>query len=165
MKDFLKLIFFGVTKSPKLHLFNPNTGEKVEMATGFNLQILLLGSFFGLPLFFKRLWFWAWALFCLSTVQFFFAYHKIQQILAATTVAEYETIMQQTADPIDTVIGYLLIAAVVLLSFKGNQWAVERLLKKGWRFENVSDPLVRDAVKKWKISKHYLTTAADGDRL
>ena len=164
MKDFLKLIFLGVTKSPKLRLFNPDTGEKIKMAMGFDLQTLLLGSFFGLPLFFKRLWMWAWALFCLSTIQFFFLYHKVQQILAATTVTEYETIMQQADDPIDTAVSYLLIATVVVLSVKGNQWAVERLLKKGWRFEEVSDPLVQEAVKKWKISKHYLISPDVVDR-
>ena len=165
MKDFLKLIFFGVTKSPKLILINPDTGEKIEMTTGFNLQILLLGSFFGLPLFFKRLWTWAWALFGLSTVQFFFFYQQLKQILSVTTIAEYEAIMQQADNPADTVIGYVLIALLVLLSIKGNQWAVENLLKKGWRFENVSDAVVRDTVKKWKISKRYLTPTEDSDRL
>ncbi|MBO4519607.1 MAG: hypothetical protein J5787_00195 [Alphaproteobacteria bacterium] len=165
MKDFLKLIFFGVTKSPKLRLFNPDTDEKIEMTTGFNWQILLLGSFFGLPLFSKRLWAWAWGLFFLSTVQAFFFYQQVKQILAATTVAEYEAAMRQADNPIDSAIGYLLMFCVVLLSVKGNQWAVERLLKKGWRFEDVSDPLVRDAVGKWKISKRYLTSPEVIDKL
>ena len=156
MKDFLKLIFFGVTKTPKLNMFNPATGEKKEMTTGFNLQILLLGSLFGLPLFFKRLWVWAWGLFILSAVQFLFFYQQIKAVLSATTVAEYEAAMQRTADPIESAGGYLLIGLVILLSIKGDQWAVERLLKKGWRFQDVSDPTVREAVKKWKISKHYL---------
>ncbi len=156
MKDFLKLIFFGVTKSPKLKMFNPDTGEKKEMTAGFNLQILLLGSFFGLPLFYKRLWTWAWGLFILSTVQFFFIYRHFQSILSATTVAEYEAAMQKAADPVEDAIGYLLIAMVVLLAVKADQWAVERLLKKGWRFEDVSDPFVKTTVQKWKISKHFL---------
>lgn len=28
MKDFLKLIFFGIVKTPKLEMFRPDTGEK-----------------------------------------------------------------------------------------------------------------------------------------
>jgi len=165
MKDFLKLIFFGVTKAPKLRLLNPDTGEKIELATGFNLQILLLGSFFGLPLFFKRLWTWAWVLFFLSTAQFFFFYQQIQRVLSATTIAEYEAVMRRAADPVESVIGYLLVAGVVLLSIKGNRWAVESLLKKGWRFENISDPVVKDTVKKWRLSKHSLTSSEVIDRL
>ena len=159
MKDFLKLIFFGVTKSPKLEMINPATGEKMDMTMGFNLQILLLGSFFGLPLFRKRLWWQAWGLFALSTVQVAFYYMHITAVLSATTIAEYEAAMRQTDNPIENIVGYALIAAVVLLSVKGNQWAVERLLKKGWRFKNVSDPLVKEAAKKWKLSKRYLQPA------
>ena len=159
MKDFLKFIFFGVTKAPQLRLINPDTDERLDMAVGFNLQILLLGSFFGLPLFFKRLWGWAWGLFFLSTAQFVFFYQMVSRILSARTVAEYESAMQQASGPFETVIGYLLIAFVALLSVKANRWAVERLLRKGWRFENVSDPLVRQVATKWKIPKHYLKPA------
>lgn len=155
MKNFLMLIFFGVTKSPKIWLVNPETGERKGMSFGFNLQILLVGGFFGLPLFFLRLWNWAWGLFLLSSVQFYYSYLHIQQVLSATTVAEYEAALQRTSDPIEKAVGALLVIGVAVLSVKGNQWATEHLLKKGWRFENLSDPLVEKAVKKWKISKHY----------
>lgn len=165
MKDFLKLIFFGMTKSPKLKMFNPDTGEKAEMTMGFNLQILLLGSFFGLPLFFKRLWGWAWTLFLLSSVELYSFYTQVQRILSATTVDEYEAAMSRTSDPIESLLSYLLIIFVVVLSVKGNQWAVERLLKKGWRFENPDDATVKEAVKKWKISKYFLDSVVEKERL
>ena len=165
MKGFLKFIFLGSVKTPELQMFDPATGEKRNMPTGFNLQILFFGTFFGLPLFFKHLWGWAWGLFLLSTVQFVFFCKLVQRVLSATTVAEYEAAMQRSSDPVESVVGYLLLAAVVLLSFKGNRWAVERLLKKGWRFENVDDPLLRQCVKKWAIPKHYLKPPAERETL
>ena len=85
--------------------------------------------------------------------------------MSATTVAEYEAAMQRPSDPLDQAVGYLLLVCVVVLSIKGNQWAVENLLKKGWRFEDVSDPVVKSAVKKWKISKHYLKSMSSKDEL
>ena len=165
MKDFLKLIFFGVTKSPKLKMFNPDTGEKTEMTTGFNLQILLLGGLFGLPLFFKKLWGWAWSLFLLSSAELYFFYAKVQRILSATTVDEYEAAMYQPSSPIENAISYSLAVFIVVLSVKGNQWAVERLLKKGWRFENTEDAIVKEAVKKWKISKSFLKPVKEKEQL
>ena len=30
MKDFLKLIFFGISKSPKMEMVDPDTGEVIE---------------------------------------------------------------------------------------------------------------------------------------
>lgn len=164
MKDFLKLIFFGISKSPKLEMFRPATGEKKAMTVGFNWQILLVGGFFGLPLFFKRLWLWAWLMFSLSTFQFVNFYLRMKRILSASTVEEYYALRTQS-DPVDTIVSYVLAAFAVLLAFKGNEWAVKRLLKKGWRFKNVSDPQVQTAVKKWKISKHYLKPVKDEDIL
>ena len=163
MKDFLKLIFFGIVKTPKLEMFQPSTGEKKQMASGFDLQILLVGGFFGLPVFFKRLWGWAWLMFCLSTAQFVSFYLHVKQLLSATTPEEFYAF--QESDPIDSAAGILLLLCAVLLAFKGNEWAVKRLLKKGWRFTNVSDPAVQAAVKKWKISKHYLKPVKEEEKL
>lgn len=163
MKDFLKFIFLGIVKTPKLEMVRDFNGEKKEMPTGFNWQFLLLGGFFGLPLFFKRLWGWAWLMFALSTVQVVSFYLRLKQLLTATTVEEYYAF--QETDPIDSAAGLLLLLFAVLLAFKGNEWAVKRLLKKGWRFVNVSDPTVVQAVQKWKISKHFLKPVKERDRL
>lgn len=165
MKDFLKLLFFGVSKAPKMKMYNPDTGEKTEMTFGFNLQMILLGSFFGLPLFFKRLWGWAWGVFALSSVQVYTFYQQFRSVMSARTVEEYEAAMNRAASPAEEAVGWVLIAVLILLSFKANQWAVKRLLKKGWHFENPQDPLVQKAVKKWKISKHYLKPPKETDRL
>lgn len=165
MKDFLKFLFFGVTKSAGLKMLDPDTGEKREMAVGFNWQILFFGTFFGLPLFFKGLWLWAWGLFLLSSAQFVFLYKQFVRVLSATTVEQYEAAMQKAADPVESVIGYALAAIVLLLSFKANRWAVERLLKKGWHFENPSDFLVKRYAKQWKLSKHYLKPAKERETL
>lgn len=163
MKDFLKLIFFGISNAPVLEMVDPDGAEKKKMATGFSWSILLVGGFFGLPLFFKRLWGWAWLMFGLTTVQFVSFYLQVKRILAATTVEEYYALQQ--GDPVDSAAGILLLVCAVYLAFKGNRAAVMRLLKKGWRFANPNDPVVAAAVKKWKISKHYLKPAERADRL
>jgi len=165
MKDFLKFLFFGVTKSAGLKMVDPATGEKKEMMVGFNLQILFFGSFFGLPLFFKGLWLWAWGLFLLSSAQFVFFYKQFTGILSAVTVEQYEAAMRRAAGPVESSIGYALAIVVLLLSFKANRWAVERLLKKGWCFENPSDPLVKKCAEKWKLSKHFLKPAKERETL
>ena len=164
MKDFLKLIFFGISKTPKLEMYRPANGEKKEMTAGFNWQILLIGGFFGLPLFFKRLWGWAWLMFSLSTFQFVGFYLRMKRILAASTVEEYYALQSQS-DPLGSAVSFILLLFTVLLAFKGNEWAVKRLLKKGWRFTDVADPSVQAAVKKWKISKHYLKSVKEEDKL
>lgn len=165
MKDFLKLIFFGISKSPKMEMVDPDTGEKLKMTFGFNFQILLLGSFFGLPLFFKRLWGWAWGVFLVSAFQMYMFYGQFRSIMSARTVEEYEAAVNRAASPVEQAVGWALVAVLLLLSVKANQWAVERLLKKGWRFENPSDPLVQKAAKKWKLSKHYLKRLKETERL
>ena len=84
MKDFLKLIFFGVVKTSKLEMFNPANGERKSVSSNsFDLTVLLVGGFFGLPLFFKRLWGWAWLMFALTTVQLLSFYEKLKQVLNA----------------------------------------------------------------------------------
>lgn len=165
MKDFLKFLFFGVTKAPGLKMLDPATGEKREMAVGLNWQVLFFGSFFGLPLFFKGLWSWAWGLFLLSSVQFYYLYDTFSRILSSVTVEQYEAAMQRTADPVDAAVGYLLVAAIALLTVKANRWAAEKLLKKGWCFENPSDPLVRKYAKKWNLPAEYLKPAGERDTL
>ncbi len=164
MKDFFKLIFFGVTKTPKLEMFNPANGERKSMAANtFSLNVLLVGGFFGLPLFFKRLWGWAWLMFALTTVQLVSFYVKLTQILNAATPEEYYAFTESS--PADDAAGTALLVLTVLLSFKADKWAVERLLKKGWRFERPDDKTVVAAAEKWGISKHYLKPVETVERL
>ena len=71
VKDFFKFVLWGSIKTDQFKMINPYNGDEKKMAFGFNWQILLFGGFFGLPLFFKRLWGWAWFMFLLSSIQFF----------------------------------------------------------------------------------------------
>lgn len=164
MKDFLKLIFFGVVKTPKLEMFNPVNGERKSVSSNsFDLTVLLVGGFFGLPLFFKRLWGWAWLMFALTTVQLLSFYEKLKQVLNAATPEDYYAFTESSLA--DDAAGAALLVLSVLLSFKANKWAVERLLKKGWRFERPEDKAVVAAVKKWHISKHCLKRSETVERL
>lgn len=163
MKDFLKFIFLGITKTPKLELYNLKSDEKLKMPVGFNFQFLILSTFFGAPLFFKRLWEWAWLMFGVSTAQLYLLYHKVTLILSATTVEQIDIAMQ--SDPVSNSLTVFLIVGSVALSIKGNEWAVKRLLKTGWRFSAPELPQVQQIAKKWKISKHYLKAKSQEESL
>lgn len=154
MKDFLKLIFFGISKSPKLEMISPDNDETKEMPFGFSLQFLLFSNLFGLPLFFKRMWGWAWLMFFLSTAQFYLFFMRLSAILSAMKVQDYYAVPE--SDPMDTVLTLALFVLAVLLAFKGNEWAVKGLLKKGWRFVKPDQEIVKKAAIKWKLSKHDL---------
>ncbi len=149
VKDFFKFVLWGSIKTDQFKMINPYNGDEKKMAFGFNWQILLFGGFFGLPLFFKRLWGWAWFMFLLSSIQFFNFYVRLKQILSASTLQDFSSFGRP--DPVDAITEILLLACSVLLAFKGNEWSVKRLLEKGWEFENKNDPNIKKVVQKWKI--------------
>lgn len=163
MKNFLKLIFFGISNSPKLEMVNPANGEKKQMPFGFNVQFLVFSNLFGLPLFFKRMWGWAWLMFFLSTAQFWLFFKRLSAILSAMKVQDYYALPQ--SDPADTALTSVLFVLAVLLAVKGNEWAVKGLLKKGWRFVQPDQEAVKKAAAKWKLSKHDLKPLKEREKL
>lgn len=163
MKDFLKLIFFGISNSPRLEMISPENDETKQMPFGFNFQFLVFSGLFGLPLFFKRMWGWAWLMFSLSTVQFYLFIKHLSEILSAMKVQDYYALPQN--DSADAALTFLLFLLAVLLAVKGNEWAVRGLLKKGWRFAHPDQDIVKKAAAKWKLSKHDLKPPRVSEKL
>ena len=75
-------------------------------------------------------------------------------MLSAIDLNQIETAMQ--TDFWDNAVEWSLMTGYVLLAFKGNEWTVKNLLKKGWRFTDPDNALVQKAAAKWKLSKHFL---------
>ena len=154
MKSFFKLLFFGVSDAPCMVLRKPDNDDTVKVQFGFSLSLLFLSTFFGLPLLSRRLWGWAAAMFALSTVQIWKTVNRFSLMLSAIDLNQIETAMQ--TDFWDNAVEWSLLTGSVLLAFKGNEWTVKNLLKKGWRFTDPDNALVQKAAAKWKLSKHFL---------
>ncbi len=156
MKNFLKILFFGTSDEPSLELQKDGKGDCVKAQVGFSWSLLLLSTFFGLPLLSRRLWGWAAVMFGLSTVEIFGIVRRFSALLQVTDISQIETAMRM--NPLDNAVENALLVCSVVLAFKGNEWTVRNLLKKGWRFVNPDDALVQKAAAKWHLSKHYLKT-------
>ena len=154
MKSFFKMLFFGVSDAPCMILRSPDGGDTVKAQFGFSLSLLFLSTFFGLPLLSRRLWGWAAAMFALSSVQIWKTVDRFSQMLSAADLGQMEAAMQ--TDFWDNAVEWSLLAGSVLLAFKGNEWTVKNLLKKGWRFTDPDNALVQKAAAEWKLSKHFL---------
>ena len=159
MKNFLKLLFFGVSSGPEVRLVHPLKEQEKHVGVGFNFTFLLFATFGGLPLFFKGLWKWGLLMLALSAVDQYLQILSMKQMTDAMTLAD---LFKFGDDPFETVLTVLNIVLSFVLGFKGNQWAAHNLFAKGWRF---ADPASREAAKacaKWKLSRHYLTIGPVG---
>lgn len=154
MKNFFKILFFGTSDEPSMLLQKDGRGECVKAQVGFSWSLLLLSTFFGLPLLSRRLWGWAVVMFALSTVEIFGIVRRLTALMQVVDISQIETAMRTSF--LDDAVENALLVCSVILAFKGNEWTVRNLLKKGWRFVNPDDELVRKAAAKWRLSKHYL---------
>lgn len=154
MKAFLKFIFFGISKGPGVEVFNPETDERLALRVGFNMQFFLFSSLLGIPLFLKGMWKWGLFMFAVSYMDFYFRYQKMKALYNAMNYRQLEVL--DVDSPAEGLIAALMIVCSVLLGIKGNEWRGKELLKKGWRFVNPEHEMAKKAVKKWKLSRHYL---------
>lgn len=154
MKNFFKILFFGTSDEPSMLLQKDGKGECVKAQAGFSWSLLFLSTFFGLPLLSRRLWGWAALMFALSTAEIVGIVRRLTALLQVVDISQIETAMRTSFW--DDAVEYTLLLGSVVLAFKGNEWTVRNLLKKGWRFVNPDDEVVQKAAAKWRLSKHYL---------
>lgn len=154
MKDFLKLIFFGISKGSGAEIVLPETGERDVLRIGFNFQFLLFSGLFGLPLFFKGMWKWAWTMFALCSAEYYISFQKMKQAVQITTYKDLFAF--NPASNFEDFIGLITLILAVVLGFKGNEWRAKKMLKAGWRFVNPDAPMSQKAAKTWKLSIHYM---------
>lgn len=154
IKNFLKLIFFGISKGPGAEIVLPETGDRDVLRIGFNFQFLLFSGLFGLPLFLKGMWKWAWTMFALCSLEYYMSFQKMKQAVQITSYADLLSF-----DPLNDfsdVIGTVTLILAVILGFKGNEWRARKMLRAGWCFVNPEAPMSQKAAKTWKLSIHYM---------
>ena len=156
MKDFLKLIFFGISKGPGAEIVLPSSGDRDVLRIGFNFQFFLFAGLFGIPLLLKGMWKWGGLMFSLSCLGYYFDYKKMQEAYQITSFADLIS-FDPVNSPEDLVSAVTLILSVVL-GFMGNKWRAYDMFKKGWRFVDPDAPMSRKAALQWKFPKYYLRT-------
>lgn len=154
LKDFFKLIFFGISKGPGAEITLPETGERDVLRIGFNIQFLLFSGLFGLPLFFKGMWKWAWTMFALSSWEYYLSFQKMKEAVEITTLADLFSFdpMNEFSD----VIGLVTLILAVVLGFKGNEWRARKMFRAGWRFVDPEAAMSKKAAKTWRFPAYYL---------
>ena len=158
MKDFLKLIFFGISKAPSVTLVLPKTGDTLHVKTGFNTVFFLFSGLGGLPLFFKGLWEWGLIMLGLTIYN---QYLQLQLMRQMADAFSYVDLFNIQDNPTETLTNVFSLVLSVLLGVKGNGWVAKRLFKKGWRFEKPESKAAENACKKWHLSKYYLHVKPD----
>lgn len=153
MKDFLKLIFFGISKGESVELVLPDEDEVVHVKVGFNTVFFLFAGFGGLPLFFKGLWKWGLIMLGLTV---YGQYLQLQMMQRLANTFSYADLFNIADNPLETSVNIASLALSVLLGIKGNGWVAQRLFKKGWRFAHPESKQALRACRKWKVSKRYL---------
>lgn len=154
MKDFLKLIFFGISKGPGVEIYNPETDERMALRIGFNIPFFLFSGLYGIPLFLKGMWKWGLLLLGLSVTGDCFRFQKMQQLANVTSFADM--LGFNPDNPAETAVTVSVLILSVVLGIKGNEWRGREMLSKGWRFVDPQHAMARMAVRKWRLSKHYL---------
>lgn len=154
MKNFLKLVLFGISSSPEVRLVFPETQDERTVGTGFNFTFFLFSSLGGLPLFFKGLWKWGLFMLVLTIVD---QYVSIQEMAKVTHVMTASDFFKLSENPLQNVLTLANVFFSFLLGFKGNEWAAKRLFKKGWRFFDPASKQAQKACDKWHLSRRYLS--------
>ena len=117
-------------------LINRNTGELRAQEVGWSWIILLFDIFFAIPLFVRRLYFWA-----------------------ALRLGLYLIIMIESGnrDDVGAFFGIfggpflLFLLYDIFFSFWGNRMAGRKLLRSGWEFADPGSLRTRYAVQKWQV--------------
>ncbi len=152
MKNFFKILFFGTSDEPTMALHKGK--ETVKVPFGFSWSLLLLSTFFGMPLLSRRLWGWAAVMFGLSSAEIFGIVRRLSALFEISDLSQIDEALQMSVW--DNAVENGLLACSVVLAFKGNEWTVKNLLNKGWKFADPEDALVRKAADKWRLPKHFL---------
>lgn len=117
----------------KVEIRNPKTGELKQVKVGWSWTIFFFGNVFGIPLFMRRLFAYAWAFVGLFLLHLIF--YRLSQIG-------------------DIVISLLNIGLVIWLAIKGNELTVKNYLNHGWVFAEENSDAVAHAKRKWNISPY-----------
>lgn len=116
---------------------NPKTGEVKEIKVGWSWILFLFSSFFGLPLFLRRLYIWGGILLALGIVY----------IIAPSMMYDEEESLGLLI-----VLNLVFLGLQIWLGIKGNEMTAKNYLELGWHFTNPNSDEVKFAKGKWGIN-------------
>lgn len=121
----------------KIEMTNPKTGEVKEIKVGWSWILFLFSSFFGLPLFLRRLYILGGILLALGIVY----------IIAPSMMYDEEESLGLLI-----VLNLVFLGLQIWLGIKGNEMTAKNYLELGWHFTNPNSDEVKFAKGKWGIN-------------
>jgi Bacterial PH domain len=116
-------------------LVNTKSGELKQIKIGFSWILLFFSSFFGLPLFLRRLYIWGGVFLVLFVVYF--------------VASEADS---GAAAGICDGVGLINLGLSIWMAIKGNEMTGKNLLANGWDFAEPNSPETQYARLKWRLS-------------
>ena len=121
----------------KVAMTNPKTGEVREVKVGWSWILFLFSSFFGLPLFLRKLHVWSGIFLVLWSLYIIFP-----------------SMMQNEEEALSLMIllNLVFLGLQIWLGIKGNEMTAKNYLELGWNFTNPDSDEVKFAKGKWGIN-------------
>ena len=121
----------------KVAMTNPKTGEVREIKVGWSWILFLFSSFFGLPLFLRKLHVWGGIFLVLWSLYIIFP-----------------SMMQNEEEALSLMIllNLVFLGLQIWLGIKGNEMTAKNYLELGWNFTNPDSDEVKFAKGKWGIN-------------
>jgi hypothetical protein len=121
----------------KVAMTNPKTGEVREVKVGWSWILFLFSSFFGLPLFLRKLHVWGGIFLVLWSLYIIFP-----------------SMMQNEEEALSLMIllNLVFLGLQIWLGIKGNEMTAKNYLELGWNFTNPNSDEAKFAKGKWGIN-------------
>lgn len=123
-----------------VRLFNPRTGEFMDVKVGFSWVLLLFSACLGIPLLLRRLYLWAGIAWTIIIINW----------LTLGQVGRMPSDMQTFA--LSSIQGAFLVLSLVM-GFRGNELTAKALLEMGWIFADPAAPETAIARQTWRIEE------------
>jgi hypothetical protein len=113
---------------------DPGTGKLKDVKVGWSWTLFMYSSFFGLPLFLRKLHFWGLVFLALSIID-----------LLAPSVVDTDT-------PIYAGLMFFIFPLpAVWIGLMGNEMTAKTLLERGWLLVDPQSDAARQACRKWGL--------------
>jgi hypothetical protein len=114
---------------------DPGSGKTKDVKVGWSWTLFTYSSFFGLPLFLRKLHFWGLVFLALSIVD------MITPAVVDMDSLTYAGLMF-----------FVCLLPTVWIGLMGNEMTAKALLERGWRLADPQSDAARYACRKWGLS-------------
>ncbi|MGD9638987.1 MAG: hypothetical protein AB7U85_08000 [Alphaproteobacteria bacterium] len=128
-------------KTIRIQMYNPKTLKVKKVKVGLSWDILFFATFFGIPLFFRKLYSIGFCFFLILPVFFLISLNENFSLY----LEEYDKYIRHGLNGLSTA-----------LALFGNELTAKKLLSLGWQFADPESEEVKTAKIKWKIKDQEL---------